>query len=74
MKDYSIEIKDEAGTIQLSVKAESFRDALRAGMDLQESDWEPYAYGSGHIQMTTFNATRQDHTHEARKIAGGKQF
>lgn len=25
-------------------------------------------------EKMAFNATRQDHTHEARKLAGGKQF
>lgn len=34
------------------------------GYDLQGAFDEKLAY----------NATRQDHTHEARKIAGGKQF
>lgn len=41
-----------------------FDYAAGFGYDLQGAFEEKMAY----------NATRQDHTHEARKIAGGKQF
>lgn len=33
-----------------------------------------YDVGGAFTEKMAFNATREDHTHEARKIAGGKQF
>lgn len=33
-----------------------------------------YDLGGAISEKQLFNATREDHTHEARKIAGGKQF
>ena len=33
-----------------------------------------YDLAGAFAEKMAFNATRQDHTHEARKIAGGKQF
>jgi NTP pyrophosphatase (non-canonical NTP hydrolase) len=33
-----------------------------------------YDLGGAFVEKMAYNAKREDHTHEARKIAGGKQF
>lgn len=33
-----------------------------------------YDLGGAFVEKMAYNRTREDHTHEARKIAGGKQF
>jgi NTP pyrophosphatase (non-canonical NTP hydrolase) len=33
-----------------------------------------YDIGGAFVEKMAYNRTREDHTHEARKIAGGKQF
>jgi len=49
-------------------------DAIIRGFDYLKGFHPEYNIDEVFNAKTQFNLTRQDHTHEARKIAGGKQF
>lgn len=49
MKTFTIEIKDDTGSLQLQVQADSFHDALKVGYEKPRDDWEPYAWGSSEV-------------------------
>lgn len=68
MSELSLAIYDDDGESQIAFLMDGIKRAFR------------YAGGCGYdldgafVDKQAYNATRVDHTHEARRIAGGKQF
>jgi len=49
-------------------------DAIIRELDYLQGFWPHVNIDEVFAAKMAFNATRKDHTHEARRIAGGKQF
>ena len=62
----------------LKTDPEAF-DAMKDGkktfeLRINDRHFEEFDLQGAFEEKMLYNSTRQDHTHEARRIAGGKQF